>query len=670
MKKKMLERTVPPKLDIKIKKNEKAAVAFVHEVGGRKVLELALYEEERLYARHFLDKASKDYATLLCTKIQATHKSYEAGEWSEMSLATIVNDGDAQCFYYFGSDIKCSTRTKKSIKRYFDTECSIAIRLVLDCEDDINFSRSKNRQIRKAHRIQVLMDEIEPITNNQHFKEWLENLFTKGFIFADSHKTKRGYKCRCSACEKNWYESQKPKHNTEMKCKHCKEKLKIKTRVQSVTEQKNVIVIQKYKEGVILFRHFRFYREDEVDLFAPTNTKKAHHRIYGEERIRLFEDVEKHRTDIYYGQERMKLEDQDWWNTKNGVIFDKETILYPHDYKETDLPIETKRCIDAAIQGNVTLDYNTMIRIAPKHKYLEYLLRGRYFNIAKEVIEWGIWREALECLNAQAETLHELLRLDKQRANRLRNMNGNVKTLLALQFEERTGQKISQENLAFIDKYKIDIEVLQIQRTGLTVNKAINFFRRQMGLGNSYQHTRQTYSDYLDMAAEKGMDLHDDIVRVNARMLEFHQRYVDEKNREKNKKRAEELNKKFKNIKKNYENNREMYDFETEEYIFKVASCVEEIIQEGQRLHHCVAASDTYFKRMDEGISFIVFMRKKSEPKKSYYTIEIKDTKILQAYAAYDRQPDYQSVKKELNKWKQEIKKRMRGEKEHGRAAS
>lgn len=668
MKKKMLERTVPPKLDIKIKKNEKAAVAFVHEVGGRKVLELALYEGKQLYVRHFLDKDTKDYATLICTKIQATHKGYEPGEWSEMSFATIANDGDTQHYCFFGSDVKHSTQTGKIIKQYFDNEYNNAIYLVSSCEDDINFSRSKNKQMRKAHRIQVLMDEVEPTTDD--FEEWLENLFTKGFIFADPHETKRGYKCKCSACSKNWYETKKPKHNAEMICKHCKENLKIKTRVQAVTEQKNVIAIQKYKDGVILHRHFRFYREDKVDLFAPTNTKKAHHRIYGEERIRLFENVEKHRTDIYYGQERMKLEDQDWWNTKNGVIFDKETILYPHDYKETDLPIETKRCIDAAIQGNATLDYNTMIRIASKHKYLEYLLRGRYFNIAKEVIERGMWRETLEWLNAQAETLHELLRLDKQRANRLRNMNGNVKTLLALQFEERTGQKISQENLAFIDKYKIGIEDLEVQRTGLTVNKAINFFRRQMGLGNSYQHTRQTYSDYLDMAAERGMDLHDDIVRVNARMFEFHQRYVDEKNREENKKRAEELNKKFKNIKKNYEKNRKMYDFETEEYIFRVASCAEDIIQEGQRLHHCVAASDKYFKRMDEGISFIVFMRKKREPAKSYYTVEIKDTKILQAYAAYDRQPDYQSVKKELNKWKQEIKKRMRGEKEHARVAS
>ena len=668
MKKKMLERTVPPKLDIKIKKNEKAAVAFIHAAGGRKVLELALYEGKQLYARHFLDKDTKDYATLICTKIQATHKGYEPGEWSEMSFATIANDGDTQHYCFFGSDVKRSTQTGKIIKQYFDNEYNNAIYLVSSCEDDINFSRSKNKQMRKAHRIQALMDEVEPITDD--FKEWLENLFTKGFIFVDPHKTKRGYKCKCSACSKNWYETKKPKHNAEMICKHCKENLKIKTRVQAVTEQKNVIAIQKYKDGVILHRHFRFYREDKVDLFAPTNTKKAHHRICGEERIRLFKDVEKHRTDIYYGQECMRLENQGWWNTKNGVIFDKETIVYPHGFKETDLPIETKRCIDAAIQGNVTLDYNTMIRIAPKRKYLEYLLRGRYFNIAKRIIERGVWRGEPDWLNTQAETVQELLCLDKQRANRLRDMDGNVKTLLALQFEKRTGQKISQENLTFINKYEVDMEDLQIQRTGLTVNKAINFFRRQMGLGNSYQHTRQTYSDYLDMAAEKGMNLHDDIVRVNARMLEFHQHYMDEKNREENKKRAEELNKKFKNIKKNYEKNRKMYDFETEEYIFRVASCAEDIIQEGQRLHHCVAASDTYFKRMDEGISFIVFMRKKREPTKSYYTVEIKDTKILQAYAAYDRQPDYTTIQKELKKWKQEIKKRMRKESDNERIAS
>lgn len=272
MKKKILERTVPPKLDVKIKKNEKAAVAFVHEIGERKVLELALYEEERLYARHFLDKTSKDYATLLCTKMQATHKSYEAGEWSEMSLATIVNDGDTQCFYYFGSDVKCSTQTEKNIKQYFDSEHNKAIYLVSSCEDDINFSRSKNKQMRKAHRIQALMDEVEPITDD--FKEWLENLFTKGFIFVDPHKTKRGYKCKCSACSKNWYETKKPKHNAEMICKHCKENLKIKTRVQAVTEQKktDIEVMLEPKENEEMNRLqkfiYQYFKENKQDYIA------------------------------------------------------------------------------------------------------------------------------------------------------------------------------------------------------------------------------------------------------------------------------------------------------------------------------------------------------------------------------------------------------------------
>lgn len=673
MKKKMLERTIAPKQDKRPKDDKKAvAVAEVHEDGERKVLELAIYKKDQLCARHFLEKEKKDFATLICKQLHTKQTIYEHGEWSGMNFATIVNDGDPQYHWYFGSDVEYSNKTGNVIRKYFDASHNNAINMVIDCEDDINQMRRENAMVRKIHKIETMMDQVKPIIDTPQFGEWLHAQFEKGYIFADTHKSKRGYKCRCSVCEKNWYEAKKPKHNEKMVCKHCKEELKIKTRVSRVVEQKNVIIIQKYKEDVVLMRYFRFFKEDETDQFARTNSKKAHNRIYGEERIRLFKDYRGRRTDIFYGQDRNKLENQTWWDIKHGVMFDKKTVVYPYEYQETDLPVEIKRCINAVVARGLEMDCNKLIRVAKEHEWLEYLIKAKYDNIVSSLVDWYGWRaDTPKWINKKADKPHELLKLDKQRANRLRDMNGTVHALLALQYEKETNQKISQENLMFINKFNVEIEDLQIQRTGMTVNKAVNYFRRQMEQGNSYEHVYQTYKDYLDMAAERGMNLQDDIVRVNARMFEFHQRYVEEKNREKREKRAKELSEKFKNIKRNYRKNKEIYDFDTKEYIFRVAGSVEEIIQEGQEQHHCVASSDTYFKRMDKGESFIVFMRRKSERQTPYYTIEIKDTNILQAYAAYDRKPDYETVKKELNKWTKEIGKRIRREKkEHGRIAS
>lgn len=673
MKKKMLERTDAPAQDTKQKDDKTTVVvAQVHEDGERKVLELAIYKENQLFARHFLEKDKRDFASLVCKRLYTKKKIYEQGEWSEMNFTTIVNDGDQQYYWYFGSDVKYSKMTGDVIKQYFNMNSDQPIYRVIDCEDDISRNRRENALVRKAHKIETMMDQVKPVIDTQQFGEWLGKQFEKGYIFADTHKTKRGYKCRCSVCEKNWYEAKKPKHNAKMDCKNCKEELKIKTRVSSVLEQKNVIIIQQYKENVVLMRHFRFFKEDETDQFAKTNAKKAHNRIYGEERIRLFKNYREERTDIFYGQDRNKLENQTWWDIKHGVMFDKKTVVYPYEYQETDLPVEIKRCINAVVERGLEMDCNRLIRVAQEHEFLEYLIKAKYDNIVNSLVEWYSWRvDTPKWIDKKADTPHELLKLDKQRANRLRDMNGKVCTLLALQYEKETGKKISQENLMFINKYDVEIEDLQIQRTGMTANKAVNYFRRQMEMGNSYEHVRQTYEDYLDMAAERGMNLQDDIVRANARMFEFHQRYLEEKNREEDEKRAKELKKKFKNIKKNYSMNKAIYDFETEEYIFMVAGSVEEIIREGQEQHHCVGSSDTYFERMNNGVSFIVFMRRKSEPQVPYYTIEIKNTNVLQAYAAYDRKPDYEIVKKELNKWTKEIGKRIRREtKEHGRVAS
>ena len=90
----------------------------------------------------------------------------------------------------------------------------------------------------------------------------------------------------------------------------------------------------------------------------------------------------------------------------------------------------------------------------------------------------------------------------------------------------------------------------------------------------------------------------------------------------------------------------------------------EDIIDEGQKQHHCVGASDHYMLNMATRKSFILFLRHKEDPETPYYTIETDGSRVMQFYAAYDRQPDKEAVSKVLSRWMQQVKKNIKNAKE------
>jgi hypothetical protein len=53
----------------------------------------------------------------------------------------------------------------------------------------------------------------------------------------------------------------------------------------------------------------------------------------------------------------------------------------------------------------------------------------------------------------------------------------------------------------------------------------------------------------------------------------------------------------------------------------------DELIKEGQALHHCVG---TYIKRIAEGQTVVLFIRKAEAPEEPYCTMEVANGKIIQ----------------------------------------
>lgn len=170
-----------------------------------------------------------------------------------------------------------------------------------------------------------------------------------------------------------------------------------------------------------------------------------------------------------------------------------------------------------------------------------------------------------------------------------------------------------------------------------------------------------TWTDYLRMAEGEGMDITDDIVLFPKDLKRQHDYLVEIGDRRKDEKRLEAYADLDRRIGDHLPEAARYY-WENEEYMIIPAAKCEELMVEGRTLHHCVGRDDHYMKKMAEGSSWILFLRKKDDLNRPYYTIEIdmQNDEIIQWYSKFDRKPEAVEVKKLLNTFKHNIERKRR----------
>lgn len=137
------------------------------------------------------------------------------------------------------------------------------------------------------------------------------------------------------------------------------------------------------------------------------------------------------------------------------------------------------------------------------------------------------------------------------------------------------------------------------------------------------------YMDYLDLCQQLGYSMEDRTVKFPRDLPTAHDRTLsavraiqEEKQRKENEAKQKELEKLMKK--------REKLEFSAGEYIVRQPRFINEIVDEGKALGHCVAG---YAQRHAQGTLTIMFLRKKSDPDTPYFTIEVsKHYKIVQCH--------------------------------------
>lgn len=170
-----------------------------------------------------------------------------------------------------------------------------------------------------------------------------------------------------------------------------------------------------------------------------------------------------------------------------------------------------------------------------------------------------------------------------------------------------------------------------------------------------------TWQDYLSMAARFGYDTNDSIIY---RVRKLRQRHDELARRCDNRgltRRVGEILQTYPHIEQNLQAIKEKFAFTGKRFQLQVPDRLEEIITDSQKLGHCIANSDVYWERMERRESYLLFLRKTSEPGIPYYTVEAEPGgTIRQIRTSFNRQKgDIGAIRAFLKGWQKQLAKQL-----------
>lgn len=327
---------------------------------------------------------------------------------------------------------------------------------------------------------------------------------------------------------------------------------------------------------------------------------------------------------------------RDWWD-KRRTLYGKDSVMRDFGYVVksgqerlalllADSWLKYSQ-LDAYIRltngGGDALKY---IELYHKHPQLEYLMKMGLWNIINE----GLSKRSFNKLfDWRGQTPRQLLgvQVDKNDMLALSALATDIDTLrLSLYLKKNT-----RLSLAELARKRKELERLSnydtcecfecLKKAGISTESALNYIKKQnQETSRGLYYVLIDWMDYVRDCEKLELDMTDTAVTKPRDLQRAHQNVIEQL-----KIKADELlNKQIAKLLKT----RKRYNFSDGGLIAKVAASAEELIAEGDALHHCVG---TYADKHAKGKCTIVLIRKQSEPDKPYYTMELSTKgKIIQ----------------------------------------
>ena len=318
------------------------------------------------------------------------------------------------------------------------------------------------------------------------------------------------------------------------------------------------------------------------------------------------------------------------WRTKKTKAIEPNFAQGGFFYRDGEYTLINENCIDNSFlrylwRGEEHPDtmYITWLCRYAEHQQLEYLVHGELFGLAQKIVSQGVGKDVR--VNWHSNDLKKMLKLSKAEIN-YHKQYGGTKHSLYIRFRRNFFKgRNDLETIRYFDEFHSSISYIKecAELTGLSHKKIMDYaLRKQNAQGTHYFMT--LYKDYLHQCRKLDYDMNSTAVTMPKDMFEAHDRtaalitaLADAK-----------LNKIM------YVTDQSRHDLEVVDMELGLKlvlpTYAHDIVTEGAKLNHCVGG---YADRHAIGKTTIMFLRRISDPKTPYYTVEIaNDLHIVQCH--------------------------------------
>jgi hypothetical protein len=539
----------------------------------------------------------------------------------------------------------CSTRAEREmISDFLNIVCIRSgdeFDAICKYQENILEERRNARHNRIMARIDAVMNKVGSLPKN--FEVWVDNTafaFSRYIYYKRNHKDISAF---CTHCKKNLKipetaaTKKKIKHNGKGICPNCHKKVTYKAvgKTKNQRDWTNFAIIQRFENGLIVryFNGSKSYLEHYKRPELQYSEKKREIYSYTGNSLecKCYEYTSFLSTNILR------------WCNDTGYYGTPSVCLYTSNLRE--------------ILKNTKWQYSCLYDFAKKvdHFYvddflsdyikqpgIEYLIKFRLFNLVNSLLGHHYWED----INFKGKGLKEIFSLDKSSFLQLKRLNLGVHGLRILVDAEKINKALSDQQVKWLISQDLHHDNFLEMMNHTTAHKIIKYATSQERDNYSIGGILNDWLDYLRQCKALELDIKNSFVLFPKDLRAKHEEYSALLKA----KKLEAYNSK---ISEAYFSLYESLTFSNKKFIIRPAASADEIVQEGNKQHHCVGG-DWYIRKMAEGEGAILFIRKAEDPDTPFYTMEIslKNYSIVQCRGF--RNCDMTTeVKSFINTWKQ-----------------